>query len=335
MGKTIKYYLISRDRNTNEFAIVYINGQRSTSLEDIDLYTMDSSNSTDLSKRINKDGDYDYYIVNQIKKGNSIFINTNEVIYSNSSNLRDIAINSKDKKLGRSADDITAIFKKYCRSMAYDNDYFRLNVNGRTNIYNKLIRYFMISRYQVEESIQNKDGNWARKSYTLIRNIVESFINGRRDYKHISDENYRELLNEELIRETDSTFDPNQINMFDLFPDQKPKDTSKEKFEVIKTFESIPFDVVKDDEFRSTLPHEVRSIVKSIVELKTYYELKAYTYEDDYYKGIREQYHNLLKLLDDESILSNSIKWCKVYNDSNDKSIGDVNGYSYTKGNKQ
>ena len=335
MGKPIKYFLVARDRNTNEFEIIKVNGHRFSSLEDIDLFTMESSNREELSSRLNKEGDYDYFIVNQQKRGQNISIKTNEVVYSNDYNLEEIANNSKNKEIVRSSEQIDKIFNGYCRNMSFDGNYYRLNVTRRTNIYDKFIRYFILSRFQAKETIQNRDGGWAKTSYPLIRNIIESYQTDRKNYTHISDENYRELLERDLREVTDPTYDENQITMFDLYPNQKQDDHSKEKFEVIKTLEDIPYLDTRDAEFLNTLPQEVRNNVKSLVGLRTYYESKSYMFEEDCYHKIRDEYHNLVRKFDDEEVLSQSLLWCRVYNENSNKVSGDVNGYSYTKRNKQ
>ena len=84
MSRANQYYLIARERLTNEFSVVPLNGKRGLSLEEIDLYTTKFEGEVDLASKLREEGiiSYempDFYIASQGKKGK--YLNTQEVLY--------------------------------------------------------------------------------------------------------------------------------------------------------------------------------------------------------------------------------------------------------------
>ena len=317
MGNAIKYYLVARDKYANDVDIIRIFNMRSSSLEDIDLYTMLFNNAKELTKALNKVGVYDYFIVNQSKN----YIKKQEVIYSNNYNLEAIALNSKNKKLSRSSEDIINIIKAYCKKMAYDDEYYMLNTNGRTNIYSKLIKYFTFSRYHSVEKIISSDGGWVKKSYPLIRNIVESFVSYHNNYEHTKDEINRELLNNKLKQLTDKDYNEDQISMFEEDP------TNDKIIEVMTLFDNI-------DKIDENLPEVIKLLLNEYLKIKEKYLIADKAYEDRYYKELLIMQKRIITLLKNKELLDDTYNCCMMYNKSIEKVSGDNNGPSYTRKNK-
>ena len=332
MGKATKYFLVGRDRETNEFDVIRVDGKRFTTLEDIDLYTTSFNNASDLSKSLNREGDIDYFIVSQSKRGQEVFINKNEVLFSNRTKIRKIAEDSKIKNIGRSEYEIMEIISKFCQKMSHDSNYHRLVRTGRTNIYPKFVSYFYLSKYHTANEIRHKDGGWITKSYPLARNIVDSFINDHTSNKHLSDLMYRDLLDKRIRSVTDKDYDENQMTLFDLFPEER-KDNTDTLLEVMTTIDSITIDETEDKSFVETIPESVRDNIVRLTRNKYYYETAPDVFTDEYHKKVVQAQTSLISQLSDAETLDSTHNWCMMYNKYKENISGDVNGFSYTKTN--
>ena len=96
MGKSNTYYLVARDRKTNNFDVVKFDGK----LETIDLYTTQFKDSKALGAKLFEAGEIgsfnvDLYIV--IPKKDFVF--TNEVLYEDSSDVIPLANDSLKDEL--------------------------------------------------------------------------------------------------------------------------------------------------------------------------------------------------------------------------------------------
>lgn len=334
MGKALQFGLVARNRKTNEFEIVKINGKRLLPQEDIDLFTIQFDNPEELSKAINKDGDIDYYLAAVQKRNQKTTIKTNEVVYSNCSNLLKIANDSKEKRIQNSEDDIMALLNLFCRQMSYNYNYYKLVMDGRTDIYDKLARLFYFSRYHTSQELKRQEGSWLIRSYNLARNILESITNEHAKNIELSDQAYRRINEDRVLEQVDPSYNEDQLTVFDIFPDERD-DKSKDIFDIINTFSNLSIELIKDQTFIDTLPEEFRETIVTLVKNRTYNEEQSYKYSPMYSKNIELSYKYLNELLKQKEMFTKALNWCKVYNDSRDKDSGDVNGYSYTKKDKQ
>jgi hypothetical protein len=205
---------------------------------------------------------------------------------------------------------------------------------GRTNIYDKFVSYFKLSKYRTANELSNRDGGWITKSYHLIRNIVDSFINDHTSKNHLNDEMYRSILDKRIKQVTDKDYDENQLTLFDMFPEER-KDNTDVLLEVMTTIDTITMDEIEDKEFVETLPGSIKEDVVKLVRNKHYYEVSPNSFIEEYRRKIIKVQKGIIKQLSEQETLDSTYNWCMLYNKYKEKISGDVNGYSYTKENRK
>ena len=213
-----KYYLLARDLNDNNIKLI-----KSGSIENIDKYTMDTTNNK-LILDLLYDGtinsiDQDIFIVK--RKGNNI--EYLEPIYNNTYYKQSLekAINKEDSGYYK-------IINEFIRIMKNNSIYYKYVCLNLTDIYKKFFDYFRNIELDLDLLYKQKfnDGRWALKSYPLIRNIVESFnrysrfdngdvINNISNYnKRIKKEREENLQAIKIV--TDKDYINGQLDFFNL-----------------------------------------------------------------------------------------------------------------------
>ena len=354
MSKVTEYYLIARNEKTNTFKIVPINNQRSSILEDIDLFTMKFRNNKELTafltnKEILEPSEYDFFIVTQKKVDGKNELLKQELVYSNSKVLKDIAKNSKEKAIIKSGGNIDSILDSFAYFMQQEGDFWKQVVTGKTNIYPKFADYFISGRNVNYTSVKYRDGGWARKSYPLIRNILEAKSRNKEDYDTIERDMYRSLIDERLFDETKPIYAENQISMFDIISEEKEKEDKL--LEVIHYFENLPRDIfiIKEEEakfndrlfpsyegndidiFRFNLPERLQYTLQLLAVNKETYNNVEYN-KDSFQVPIKQNLNAIIRILkSSKETLDKAYEWCLLYDKYKEKALGDVHGREYQK----
>ena len=183
MVKT-NYFLIARNRdNFDDNCIVKINRHFIHKLEEIDLFTMNYYNSESLTndlvrKKIISGNNYDYFIAGRKEIEGESYIEFLGVLFSDAKNyhLDRIAKSYVENNESTTQNYRDGILDSFSLKIGTDNDYYEKSIFECYNIYPKYLQYFHNKRYSVIYEAKYKNGGWARKSYKLSRNIVESFI---------------------------------------------------------------------------------------------------------------------------------------------------------------
>ena len=354
MSKTNQYYLIARDRLTNEYQVVSIDGRRSFSLEELDLYTTHFENESVLERGLNKIhaislSNVDFFIAGQSKVNGKKVLKKMEVLYQNNDSIREIAKNSKNKNIEASMPQIDRILDQFADKMARSPILYEQVVSGKTNIYDKYANYFIFTRRNLA-SIKYRDGGWARTSYPLVRNILEATSRHNTRYARMSDQMYRGLLDEKLLRETDPDYDPNQLSFLDDII-ENPVDEEK-LLSVMSSFEKLPAATILIDnnhaffnattflnyeegdleKFQTYLPENLRLILRLFMvqrdALETAPERMGEAYQRPVQKGQRDMI-DIFKI--HPEILDRAYAWCQLFDTYKEKTLGDVNGREYQK----
>ena len=353
MGKSNQYYLVARDRISNEFDIISFLGKRGCSLEEIDLYTTGFKDEEDLAKFLREQGlisnnSTDFFIVNR-NKNKSVF--KQEVIYSKCSTVRDIAEASLNRNIEKCTTRIDSILDSFADKMRRSPNLYEQVLSGCTNIYEKYAQYFIFTRTNLA-SIKYRDGGWARTSYPLIRNVVEATSRGNMRYDYMSDKMYRDLLDEKLVEVTDPEYNPDQLSLFDSLMDEiVPVDEDK-LFTVLGTFEKLPattilmddkgayfnkslfFDCKREDldKLSTLLSSDLRLMLRLFLVQRDMYNItsdKTGSANDIRIKRRQKALVDLFKNHPEQ--LNKAYDWCMLYNTYLEKTLGDVDGKEYGK----
>ena len=200
MGAVKRYYLVIRDKSNNDYSIINIsdrcgNCSRTNRLEVIDDLTTHYKDKNEfvgdlLEQGYIKNSNVDLFIVSPNSKGN--MLSYYELVY-NSNNKRDKKLKSiieatLDNNIIKEEDDVKYILDRFADLMNYDDEFNNIVNFGYSNVPMIYVNYFKNNRgaksfYQAKF----KDGEWAMKSYSLIRNVVD--IIDRFDYykRHTSE----------------------------------------------------------------------------------------------------------------------------------------------------
>ena len=328
MGKSNKYYLIARNRSNNDYDFVCFDGK----LENIDLYTTNFENEQELSNELYKNGqiksnDVDLYIV--YSKDNKII--TNEVLYSKSKMIKDIANDSLNNELGPSNERVGYLLYDFCHKMGTSSLYYSMVMYGDTNIYNRFVNCFVGKRFQSTYNIKYMDGCWASKSYPLLRNILESY---ERYNHHIEDNSSeRKILDNYLLQKINTNSVNNQLLLFDVL--EFKNENLREDNKLIEIFNT--FDIVNPEHFifydneaifvgSNELDYDKKMnclLDEDLLRLVGFYSLHKATFDctdknsDKYYfykKLIREDKNNIYELLSkNKDKLDNAYEWSLLY----------------------
>lgn len=350
MGKANVYYLIGRDRKTNEFDVINVGGKRGCSLEDIDLFTTDFACPEEISKKFGRDIDTDYFIAFQKRMGNKKEIKTYEVLYSDNDMIKEIAKNSKEKHISDSSPKIDRILDFFAGQIDRKPVLRERVITGHTNVYEQYAKYFRFSHYRVSSSIKHNDGGWARSSYSLIRNVLDTLGRDTISYLNLSDQMHRELLSKDLFRVTDPGYDPNQYSLFDMFPIED--DSDDKIFEVLGTFEGLDrgvitcegdtpmffsgtFDNYEGNDLeilQSSLDTNLISKLQMLLMHRDYLDNSPYPFGESYVSLVERDQRDIVNLLkNDSTVLNNAVEWCHIYKKYDNKVLGDSDGRSYQK----
>ena len=359
MGKQNMYYLMARDRKNDDLSVVKINERRGTTLEDIDLFTTSFKDSSELEEKLRELGlvtghDYDFFIASQSKLRGETKLKKYELLYSNNDFIKDIAKNSKANKITKSEEKTDRILDHFAYLLQAKPALYELVVSGKTNIYDKYVKYLAFSRYDPASTIKYKDGGWARASYPLIRNILDATSNIVRKYSLSSDKFHRSLLDQSIIRITDSNYDENQLSFFDMLDTEQ--DYNKLISKSINTFEKLPQDIfVKTNEgihINSTmflendvedvvlldkyLPQELMLRIDMLLKHRDYLDNSSYPFGNTYISSVESDLEGIAKYLkDNKGQISRVLEWCKTYESMKEKVLGDVDERGYQKRKKQ
>ena len=96
MSKKSMYYLVARNRKTNDFQIIPIAGKYGNSLEEIDLYTTNYSGIQELiqalySHQVIDEEDMNFFIVSQGNMNGEKKVSYLDLLFGDSAEIRDIA----------------------------------------------------------------------------------------------------------------------------------------------------------------------------------------------------------------------------------------------------
>lgn len=350
MAKSTTYFLVARDKSNDTVKFITIAGGWGDTLEDIDLFTTDYASPRKLIEylqKINeiKSENVDLFIVSRGKNKDNSDINIQEVLYSDSQEIKRIAWGFKDNDFKKCDKDIEKILNNFCYQMESNPDFNDMVIYGQTNIYPKFKKYFIDSKYETVYDLKYKDGAWAKKSYYLLRNIFETFSRYKKN--NVSEKNIkdRERVRTELVQKTASEYDENQLCFFDM---DFSNDTTIEdkKIEIMDTIDRIDTDTIigiddipainKDkfiienakekEDFSNLLDSD---IVCLIAYLKQYQvQMSNNEFFKDYYQDlINACKKNILIGLEDLEVLNNTYLWCTLYNKYNDRRLGAVHEY--------
>lgn len=349
MGKINEYFLIARNRLTNQFQVIPVNGKRGCSLEEIDLYTMNYKDAFDLEDSLQEQGivtgdDTDFFIANQTRVEGKKKVFKQEALFSSHRILQDVAKNSLAKELSKSETLIDHILDSFAEKMRRDPVLFEQVVSGKTSVYEKYARYFFFTRQDLL-GLKYRDGGWARTSYPLVRNVSEASSRGHDTLSRIGDRMYRDLLEPKLLEVTDANYDPNQMNFFDFM--EIPKKINEDQLlEVMNTFENLPSYTITIHHSRASFHPETFSSYDGddLDTLMTYLPhslcLLIHLYlvqRDSVDSPEREKLlHNseaeILRFIrNNPGVLEDAHEWCGVYHKYERKSFGDDHGREYQK----
>ena len=357
MGKANEYYLIARDRGSNNFSVLSIGRKKALSLEEIDLYTTYFENEEDLAKGLREKGVFDYtnpdlFIVNQSVVDGEKVLKTQELLYAHDKRIQKVADASLQKKMDESKDQVDSILDQFAERMRCDSLFYSSTIAGMTNVYDKYVKYFIFSRYQMDGCIKYRDGAWARKSYPLVRNVLEACSRSSKRYSRLSDEMHRHLLEKEILRVTDPQYDENQLTILEMFPEEFEENQTDQLLEVVNTFENLPRDTFIADgsetqfnssvfsqykegdleKLRTYLPNELRFQLQLFTIYRDYLEHEPEKFGGVYRFPIQRGQKDIIELLSSEpETLKKAYAWCQLYESYKEKMIGDVHGREYQK----
>ena len=356
MGRKSLYYLIARDRETNDFSIVKINQKRGVTLEDIDLYTTQFSDANQMRDMLQADSvitydDVDFFVASPSKVNGNIELKKYEVLYKNNDSIQKIAENSKINKISRSDEQIDRILDYFATQVKSRPALYDLLITGKTNIYEKYAKYFAYTNYNVLKSIKYLDGGWARISYPLIRNVLEALSSVERDYSRTSDEMHRDLLDSKLKQVTARDYDENQLTMFDMYPLEEEQYASS-VHKAMKTFETLPRDVFTNtpegihintsmfydcdtwdvERLDSFLPTQLMSRIQMLLIHRDYLNNSKYPFCNSYLSSVERDQEGIIKFLrNNQQKMNQIINWCDIFESNRDKVLGDEYGYQKRK----
>jgi len=351
MRKVDSYYLVARDRLTNEFEIVSLHGVRDLTLEEIDSYTTHFKDESILEKGLNKVHKIslhgvDFFIAHKSNKK----IQKLEVLYENNVRVRKIAEDFLSGNVENSIDKIDAILDGFAKDMTRDPLLYERVVTGRTGIYPKYVKYFIYNKSK-PSTIKYREGGWGRYSYPLIRNIVEAESRKTYDYSLLCDRMYRDLLDEDLLREADPKFNPEQLTLFDSTFDNK-NIVDEKVLNVVGTFINLPAATILTDDkhayfntstfsdyqdgdlekLQELLPQELLLRIRLLLIQRDVMDNGFLPYSDKYYRPIESGQKSIIKLfMNHPEILDRADLWCQMYHNYEEKVLGDTYGREYKK----
>lgn len=242
-GGNIQYFLVGQNKFNYQFQIVEFYPEdylydTHRKLEQLDLFSSCFQNEKELVQFLCEkgrlpQGDYDLSIAflkdKDVKFYNLIY---NDIYNRHLSGLRESAqISLQDTK--KSIKQGKEIVKDFFEKVKTDDKLYSMLVSNTTNIYGKFLDYFKTKgRFENFSDLQNMDGAWFLRSYTLLRNIVdveshyERLVKSSTDFyramieeKRVDDRKKlkgKNLLRKELLEKVDPKVLPGQLSLFDF-----------------------------------------------------------------------------------------------------------------------
>ena len=351
MSKENVYYLVARNRLTNDLEMIPVQGKRGCSLEEIDLYTTAFEDSFHLERDLNEKGFpisfSDFFIVNQGCLYGEKYLQKQEVLYSYHNVVREIAKDSLHHDIEHSSECIDRILDSFAYKMFMNSSLHEQVISGETNIYPKYVKYFYI-RPRFHSSIKYRDGGWARTSYPLIRNIVEAASRKTNRYDWYSNFMYRDLLDSSLFEMTDSSYDPDQLL---FFTSDEAQEKQRKIISVMQTFEKLSIDtfIVEEErcvynpltfseyeegdleKFQTYLPEELFSLLRILFVQRYFLEISSEKMIGRYQRSVKNRLNQIVSYLQNNpEMLEKVSAWCQLYETYNEKAMG-KDGREYQK----
>lgn len=316
-----RYYLVSRDRETNVVKPIAISSNdiisdgnmissNENDLCDIDLFTSKFTSKGALVLSLYHSGiidnyDSDIYIISR----NGDNINILDCIYGNdyfSSEIRKIALKKRVREFDN--DSINFIFKDFSMRMYNDDNFYSFVISGYSNIYQKFIDYFKECRNLSDMyNCRLRDGAWAFGSYHLIRNIVDAYSKYskyRYGFRGVHYEmNERKNVNNDISSFTNKDYVDGQVSLFDMTEDTTKEDYILSKLDILNPqafitsnngvhFNTKFFAVYEDNLYATELS---RLLDSDILTLLLNYSLSKTSQSD--LKSIKSRQDNISSLL--------------------------------------
>ena len=348
MSRKKSYSLIARNRNTQDLQIIDILGCNKCFLEDIDLFTTSFSNSYELasflfSLGVVSDRDIDFFIINQKNRKDKKDVNISNVLFSDSKDIKKIANGFKSNNISSCEKDIESIFNSFCYKMEHNQKFYDFVCFGEHHLYSKFVKYFLGNRFQSFYYIKYRDGAWIMKSYYLIRNIYDCYSQYKNcQYPSITEDIYRKLLSQSLIRMADKDYNPRQLTLFEPFSYEEEK--SLKTISIIDTLDNLSS--YGDFEFLSFLKmcKEKFNISEEFIELLCSYCLNRIYFMDFLENGEDIRFYkdrinmNQKRIIDllkkNEKLLDSAYNIYLLYNDNKNYQEGEENGFQYCREKK-
>lgn len=246
MGNRNRYYIIKRDKETNDYSIVSLNGKRDLSLEEIDISTSVDGLSG-LSKSLEKDykdkEKYDWFIASVSGNGKKIEYFDMSLDYYTLPRIAQASLNGQITARERDSDQL---FGQFIFRM-WHNEHFRSYVlSGYGAIFTKFIELLDSKSVNLHQG-----GGWPYRSYPLIRNVaralLDNYVFTLESEEKIKLRNLsRSLLDREILQEVNPKNDSNQMNFFSAIPIT----TDARKLELLSQLEQIDEDAFVIDKGR-------------------------------------------------------------------------------------
>ena len=186
MGVAKRYYLVIRDKSTNDYNIINIcdrhgNTNRANKLEVIDDLTMHYKDKEEFIDDLYEQGyvnntNIDPFIVSPNSKNN--YLDYFELVFNNKSKrselLNGIIETQLDKNIEKEEDNVKYILDRFAEGMYYNDEFNNIVNFGYSNVSKKFISYYKGKKgLKPNYQVKYKDGEWALLSYTLVRNIID------------------------------------------------------------------------------------------------------------------------------------------------------------------
>lgn len=286
-----KYFLVARDKDTNEFSIIKLKDKwydasgkgefyRANDLAAIDVVTTKFSSADEMIDKMYQNGyidssNVDLFIATGVKRNGKFYVKYHEVIYDNS----DVERIDNFKKVSRgflngteNEQEINLVFYKLCTKYFFDKEFASYINSGFTSIPKGVVEYLRSAQSDKPAYSLRYDAAWIMKSYPFIRSIVETFnrydlfvdkknkIDANVEYINTTAVN-RKKIEKSLMKQMDPNFLEGQLTLFEESnQDEDKKNTS------IVSLEEKKLRVRRNENFVST--NTKRSYV-----MNTFYEL--------------------------------------------------------------
>lgn len=369
MGRN-RYDLFGRDRDTNKVKLISLSDydiygfgtdvrRINNSLDAIDFMTLNFRNEGDLVNYLVDTGSLDNYNTEVfIVSRNGDNITYLENVYSNSELSSELKKASEEKLKGlpKSFSNDT-ILDRFAFMMINDRRFRRFIESKYHKVYSKYVDYFR-GCYNMSDAYNIKYSNsgWARDSYPLLRNIVET-INRYEKLKKYGGDIYnlaldyevdlnsvRNMNKDEISIYTDKGYEEGQLNLFLDNNEEENKLNSIMNF--IHQLDSDSF-VIEDDEVvfnkekfdisyfeyekLNNLDKRLMRLIYVFLITKKFNEVDGYSEQSNNNVTITA-IRNINKLLsEDEKMLNKAYAFCLQYSRLTDKKI-DSKIYKKVKG---